>query len=668
LHASSGAISGTPSAAQAATEYTVRASNSGGSTTALISIEIQTARFAFASSAFDDTLLGYVVHDDQFIFNGFTNAPAGESGPGEPFASPDGAFLYVPNNDTANISVYAIDAASGALTPGSPVAVGIGPQVLTMNSTGTVAMVASAGSNELRSFTVDPASGALTQIGTALATDDDPAALALSPDDSLLIVAGATNPGYLQAYAVEEDGSLTEIGTPYSTSNGAPRALAISPDNQTLIASFDAYNLVASFEIDATSNPVLTLINTAASGGDVLTMDALPSGSAVLALVSEGATQQLRAIPLAADGTLGPPVAFDIDGGPLALTLSGSRAYVTSEDDAEVDLYSLDQTTGEPTHLRSFRTRAMPTGCAIARATSALAPRASHLYSVNSTGYSVSTFSVDSTDGTLTAGLETSTSDDPGNLVLDPMGEYAWVACPGGNAIDICTVDELTGELAVVETLSLGNDEPHAMCVDAAGDNLYLATRTGDGEGQLDTFPIDRASGALSLRIGLPLDALPRQITIDPTGRFLFVALDGAASPAPALGAPGSDSSAIQTFAIDPQNGFPAPVDCSEASEPAGCSTPTNNGTSDVTLRWAPSGARLFVAYADDTVRLLFSGSIDPLSGKLTLGSTFNTGPGTAMALEPHPSGRFAYAVVRETGNDHISSYDLEEETGELTN
>ncbi|MDP6519117.1 MAG: beta-propeller fold lactonase family protein, partial [Planctomycetota bacterium] len=483
------------------------------------------ARFAFASSAFDDTLLGYVVHDDQFIFNGFTNAPAGESGPGEPFASPDGAFLYVPNNDTANISVYAIDAASGRLTPGSPVAVGIGPQVLTMNSTGTVAMVASAGSNELRSFTVDPASGALTQIGTALATDDDPAALALSPDDSLLIVAGATNPGYLQAYAVEEDGSLTEIGTPYSTSNGAPRALAISPDNQTLIASFDAYNLAASFALDTASGD-FTVINTVASGGDVLAMDTLPSGSAVLALVSEGATQQLRAIPLAADGTLGPPVAFDIDGGPLALTLSGSRAYVTSEDDAEVDLYSLDQTTGEPTHLRSFRTRAMPTGCAIARATSALAPRASHLYSVNSTGYSISTFSVDSTDGTLTAGLETSTSDDPRYLVMDPMGEYAWVACPGGNAIDICTVDELTGELAVVETLSLGNDEPHAMCVDAAGDNLYLATRTGDGEGQLDTFPIDRASGALSLRIGLPLDALPRQITIDPTGRFLFVALD----------------------------------------------------------------------------------------------------------------------------------------------
>ena len=645
LNTSSGAISGTPTAPQPATGYTVKASNHAGSTTALISIEIFTDRFAFATATADDTLLGYTVHGDQLIFNGFTVAPAGEAGPGEALASPDGAFLYVPNNDTANISIYTVDGEDGALNAGSPVAVGAGPQTMLMNESGSLAFVASAGANELRSFSVDALSGALTQVGTALATDDDPVALAISSDSAFLFVAGTTNPGYLHTYAVAEDGSLSSAGAPYNTQNGSPSALAITPNDEVLLASFDAYNLIASFTIDPSSG-ALEIINTVPSGTDIVALSALPSGSAALALISGGGTQQqLRAIPVDASGTLGTPVVTDIDGGPVALALSGTRAFVTSADDGEVDLYAIDPATAEPTFLRSFRTRGDPSGFILANATSALAPRASQVYSVNSGADSISTFAVESTDGTLTAGPETPTSAGPRALALDPLGEYAYIACPSANTIEICTVNALTGELTVAISHTLGSDEPYALCLDAAGTNLYVATHMFDGDGQLDTFPIDRPTGNLGIRIGLPLAALPRQLALDPTGRFLFVATE-------------ENGSSIETFDIDPHNGFPAPVHTEQ----------TSNGATDVTLRFAPSGARLFIAYDADPAQLLFSAAIDSSTGELSLGGVLNTAPGTAQALEPHPSGRFAFVAVQESSNDHTSSFDLDEATGALSN
>jgi 6-phosphogluconolactonase len=75
-------------------------------------------------------------------------------------------FAYVANLNSDTVSAFAIDAATGALTPapGSPFAAGVGPIAVTVDPTGRFAYVANAGSNDISGYTIDPASGGLSPI------------------------------------------------------------------------------------------------------------------------------------------------------------------------------------------------------------------------------------------------------------------------------------------------------------------------------------------------------------------------------------------------------------------------------------------------------------------------------------------------------------------------
>ena len=87
--------------------------------------------------------------------------------------SPDGRFLYASERVRSTISVHAVDAATGKLTFVEAVEVGKFPRSFAIDSTGRQLVVAGQGSNDLTVLAIDPASGRLLRM-SSLATGDGP--------------------------------------------------------------------------------------------------------------------------------------------------------------------------------------------------------------------------------------------------------------------------------------------------------------------------------------------------------------------------------------------------------------------------------------------------------------------------------------------------------------
>ncbi len=81
---------------------------------------------------------------------------------------PSGRFLYVTNVGSNDVSAFAINTATGTLSPiGPPVAAGAGPNSVAVSRSGKFAYVSNFGSNDVSAYTINPANGALAGIGTA---------------------------------------------------------------------------------------------------------------------------------------------------------------------------------------------------------------------------------------------------------------------------------------------------------------------------------------------------------------------------------------------------------------------------------------------------------------------------------------------------------------------
>ena len=80
---------------------------------------------------------------------------------------PSGKFLYVANEISNDISMFTIDASSGALTAlaGSPFpATGAGPHSIIVDASGKFAYVVNEISNDISAYALDTASGAITAV------------------------------------------------------------------------------------------------------------------------------------------------------------------------------------------------------------------------------------------------------------------------------------------------------------------------------------------------------------------------------------------------------------------------------------------------------------------------------------------------------------------------
>lgn len=189
--------------------------------------------------------------------------PAGKT-PIQALVDPSGKFLYVSNLNDAmgGISGYTINPTSGVLTAiaGAPfptqagfpgpnhMAIGAGDKFL------YVAMSGTANANHgISAFTVDPSSGALTQIaGSPFPTGNDPQGIATDPSGKFLYTANIQDKT-VSAFTIDSSGALTVVsGSPFTT-QAAPAALAIDPAGQFLFVGESANSGMEAFNINATT-------------------------------------------------------------------------------------------------------------------------------------------------------------------------------------------------------------------------------------------------------------------------------------------------------------------------------------------------------------------------------------------------------------------------------
>jgi 6-phosphogluconolactonase len=245
--------------------------------TANVDISITCAgvgRFAYTANAGDNTISVYSIDATSGALSPVgTPVPTGSS----PYAivgSPDSHHVYVVNETTNNISAYAVDATSGTLTEiaGSPYAAGTDPQALAFDRTGSYLYVANNGDNNLSAYAVNAHTGGLTPLpAPTYATGTGPTAVSVDGAGKFVFVANNGGSNSISVFSINAaTGGLTQVaGSPFAASDNpasSPRSLVFvdSPGLYGLyVTTVDPANGpgVAEFTVDQVTG-ALTFVTT----------------------------------------------------------------------------------------------------------------------------------------------------------------------------------------------------------------------------------------------------------------------------------------------------------------------------------------------------------------------------------------------------------------------
>jgi YVTN family beta-propeller protein len=197
---------------------------------------------------------------------------------------------------------------------------------------------------------------------------------------------------------------------------------------------------------------------------------------------------------------------------------------------------------------------------------------------------------------------------------------------------------------------------PQSITVDPTGKFAYVADQNCGkyGFGSVSMYTIDPTSGALT-SVGPPVtsnDEGSQFVTTDPSGRFLYVANWGS----------GDTVGSVSSFTIDP-SGFlrftgAADAPCEPPPIPGSCAP------------WGiavdPSGKFVYVANEGGPAPTSTSiYTLDPTNGTLAfVALTFGSGRVTSITV--HPSGKFAYITNVDNGfpgeSNSVSMYSIQNE------
>lgn len=273
-------------------------------------------------------------------------------------AQAQGKFVYSNNDRSGNNSVSGFKVLGDGrleLLPGMPVGTdggggstdgfGYGNDKVKATTKGPYLFAVSEGDQEVASFHIDPATGALKFIGTINLGDDGNdsfMAIAITPDENFMYVANPNNHS-IHVLAINNDGTLTQIDTESVGDDFRPLDMSISPNQKFLAVSLFEGNLdqngkLAMFAIagNGTLSPAPgSPFNASGAGrvGDNLfncASDRLYIGKNftnkvsvdVFAVAANGSISQINASPFV----------FNIDGqgGGLAMSPNGKLLFISN--------------------------------------------------------------------------------------------------------------------------------------------------------------------------------------------------------------------------------------------------------------------------------------------------------------------------------------------------
>jgi 6-phosphogluconolactonase (cycloisomerase 2 family) len=236
----------------------------------------------------------------------------------------------------------------------------------------------------------------------------------------------------------------------------------------------------------------------------------------------------------------------------------------------------------------------------------------------------------------------------PTSVVLQPAGNFAYIANFAGNNVTLLSVNKGNGQLTVpvntnpIPQLNPPNffntgTGPIAIAASVAHPFLYVANQSS---GDISAFTIDPGTGNLGLINGSPFVSgasfHPRSIAISPKATFLYVA--------------------------DPVLGQIAAFSINSTGQLTAVGAPVSVGVNPTFVTVEPTGRFVYVADSGSNAVFAFAiqsnGSLSAISG-----SPFAAGA-QPVAITTDPQGALLY--VANHGSNTVSGYVIDSSTGAL--
>jgi 6-phosphogluconolactonase (cycloisomerase 2 family) len=276
------------------------------------------------------------------------------------------------------------------------------------------------------------------------------------------------------------------------------------------------------------------------------------------------------------------------------------------------------------------------------------------MYTVNScTGAFTPT-----TPASVSTGYTYPQNDNSEQMVVDPLGRFAYVAnlvsnVSGPSSISMYTINPTTGVLTPTEPATVPTGWfPQGIAIDPQGRFVYTAN-TDDSS--VSMFTINQTTGVLtattpaSVSTMLPgeLLSLPGFLTVDPSGKFLYVS------------ASDSVDATVSMYSIDQTSGLLTPT------SPATVLT----GGIPFQVVVAPNGKFAYVVNNLSSPGYglgVWQYTVDANTGVLSQNAQVAVAAGNAPTeIAVDPTSRFAYVVNRL--DNTVSMFTIDSGTGNLT-
>ncbi|AOP33398.1 hypothetical protein A0128_05785 [Leptospira tipperaryensis] len=309
---------------------------------------------------------------------------------------------------------------------------------------------------------------------------------------------------------------------------------------------------------------------------------------------------------------------------------NGSWAYVTNATTGDIWMFTIDPATGVLINN---------TPATIAAASSpislAVHPSGKFLYCANQGSGSIYYYSIDSTTGNLTL-INAIGAADVTSFKIHPSGNFAFAtAANPTNVIYEYRIDPLTGALTpntVSQILALGN--PRDITIDPTGKYAFATLYTS---GNVNSYSID-SSGLLNAISITPGSINPAGINMDPSGRFLYWA--------------NNTGNTVSIFQMDSLGVLTL----------AGA---FSTNTAPWSIHFDPKGRIAYVANNASATTNVSIGLLDPITGLLTpVGGPLTPSLGTRNFVVD-PSGKYAYST--ESSGNIVYMYRIIDSSGNLS-
>lgn len=501
------------------------------------------SRFAYAPNLNDQSISIYAINSTTGVLT-----PVGVIsdflGPTQVVPGSSGKFAYVLEGGTNTLSTFAIDPATGALQSS-----GIPPQSLggtgglpfegTIDPTGRFLYIANPNLNNVSIFSLDPATGAPTEVGSPVTVGSVPADVILDHTAKFLYVVNDGD-GTISGFAVQADGSLQPLSTPTFNTGLSPTLAAIDPSNSFLyVPNFDD-NTISVFSIgpngllsEITNSPFST-----ASLNFPFQVIVDPSGKFLLVSnSSDGVTLgSVSVINIGAGGSLGAEVAgspFGAGFGSAGIAMDASAKIVTTANvlDNTLSTFSFNSSTGVLASTSTIETQVSPQLLNFSIGIAPSIVSVANVFASNSGSNDISAFTATPATGALSVAASSPfASGITGNTfaVADLAGATLFTATPTANAgaLAAFSITQSSAALASVASPVTLSDTLGNLYAEPSGRFVYAA--------DLSTKDVVIYSSKLIAQSVSTFGALPslNAIVGDPGGTLIFALGDNAITPA----------------------------------------------------------------------------------------------------------------------------------------